>query len=338
MRRTPILLDSDPGLDDAVALHYLLTRQECELKAYTAVGGNLPVECTFRNARALASAFGIDDDVPVFQGAGRPISRVKVRSSFHGPTGLGQMVLSDSKAPTPSEDAVSAMLRLSRQFEGELTVAATGPLTNIAAALVLDPAFAGRIRHLVFMGGAAMVPGNMTSVAEFNIWADPDAADIVLSSGITYTMVGLDATHQAIFTSADLAHLEKGPGAMTGLSAQLMRDYLRAYSRFTGSDHCFLHDPLTVGVAVDERFVSTEPGVVAVSCDLGLTRGQTVFLSEVAAQGDDLPEVLRARLDCSGSVAMSQGQLDFTTDFVQRLRAPLPSPLRALAEDCADFG
>ncbi|WP_329363135.1 nucleoside hydrolase [Streptomyces sp. NBC_00669] len=319
MTPMPIVLDSDPGLDDTVALHYLLTRPEWDLRAYTAVGGNLPVDGTFRNARAIAAAFGIDADVPVHRGAGRPISRVTVRSDFHGPEGLGRQTLPDSRVRPPAEDAVSALLRLSRRFEGELTVVATGPLTNVAAALVLDPGFARRVRALVFMGGAARVPGNITPVAEFNIWADPDAADIVVSSGIEFTMVGLDATQLAVFDRSDLAVMEEHGGAGTELSARVLRDYLAAYARFTGQEHCFLHDPLAVAVATDPRFAALEHGAVVVGCDLGLGRGRTVFVPEVETNNPNLPPGISERLDMCGRVAIGAGTRDFVPDFLARL-------------------
>ncbi len=207
MPRRPLVLDCDPGLDDAVALHYLLERPEWELVACTAAGGNVPVDLTFRNARALAAAYGIDRDVPVYRGAGGPVSRVRIGSDFHGPAGLGTVTLADSAVPEQETSAVLELIRLSRVHEGEITVVATGPLTNIAVALILDPGFARRVARLVFMGGAARVPGNVTAVAEFNVWADPDAADIVMASGIPFTMVGLDVTHQAPLTAADAARI-----------------------------------------------------------------------------------------------------------------------------------
>jgi purine nucleosidase len=324
MSGIPVVLDSDPGLDDALALHYLLGRPGWELVAYTAVGGNVPVGPAFANARALAAAFGIDGDVPVYRGAGRPISRVTVRSDFHGPNGLGGRVLPDSAVTPPAQDAVTALLQLSRRHDGELTVIATGPLTNIAAALVLDPGFACRVRRLVFMGGAAQVPGNVTPVAEFNIWADPDAADIVVSSGIDYVMVGLDATRLARFTARDVDGLEPVGGAAPDLPGCLMRDYLAAYERVTGDSCAFLHDPLAVAVAADERFATLRPGVVGVCCDLGLTRGQTVFLPEAATLAPELPEPIRGRLDCVGMVAVDGGELDIVADFFHRLGAPQP--------------
>jgi inosine-uridine nucleoside N-ribohydrolase len=324
MAQRPLVLDSDPGLDDAVALHYLLARPEWQLIAFTAVGGNVPVDITFRNARALAAAYGIDRDVPVYRGAGRPISRVAIGSDFHGPTGLGTRILPDSTAPEPGTGAVLELLRLSRVHEGELTVVATGPLTNIAVALILDPGFARRVARLVFMGGAARVPGNVTTVAEFNVWADPDAADIVVASGVPYTMVGLDVTHQAPLTAADVARIEEAGTPHAELSAAFMRGYLDSYLTFTGRDHAFLHDPLAIGVASEDTFATVETGTVVVGTDLGLHRGETVFIPDSAAQSPILPEAVRNRASGKGGVAVGAGTENFTADFVQRLREPLP--------------
>ncbi|MEV7197517.1 nucleoside hydrolase [Streptomyces sp. NPDC093510] len=318
MALAPIVLDSDPGLDDAVALQYLLGSGLWDLKAYTAVGGNAPMEQVFRNARGLARAFGIDGDVPVHPGAGRTISRVDSTSDFHGPTGLGEEVLPDSTAPEQSEPAAAALLRLSRQCEGELTVVATGPLTNIATALLQDPGFAHRVRRLVFMGGAAQVPGNCTPVAEFNVWADPDAADIVVSSGIPYTMVGLDATHGWHFTHDDLARLDAaGPGQE--LTARIMRAYLKAYDTLRDQGSCPLHDPLAVGVAADESFVSLGSGTVVVECASELGRGQTVFLPEARAGRYSYSASILDRAKHPGRVALGTGPRDFSAHFIETL-------------------
>ncbi|WP_234334209.1 nucleoside hydrolase [Streptomyces sp. NRRL B-1347] len=318
MALSPIVLDSDPGLDDAVALQYLLGSGLWDLKAYTAVGGNAPMAQVFRNARGLARAFGIDGDVPVHPGAGRTISRVDSASDFHGPTGLGDEVLADSTAPEQSEPAAAALLRLSRRYEGELTVVATGPLTNVAMALLQDPGFAHRVRRLVFMGGAAQAPGNVTALAEFNVWADPDAADIVVSSGIPYTMVGLDATHGWRFTYEDLARLDAaGPGQE--LTVRIMRTYLKAYESNRGQGDCPLHDPLAVGVAADESFVTTGSGTVAVECASQLGRGQTAFLPEERAGSYAYPPHILDREKHTGRVALGTGPRDFSAHFVETL-------------------
>ncbi|WP_338896160.1 nucleoside hydrolase [Streptomyces sp. TG1A-60] len=146
--RAPMVLDSDPGIDDAVALQYLLGTGLWDLKAYTSVGGNLPADATYGNARALARALRVDGDIPVHRGAGRPLSRLPYReaSAFHGPAGLGDETLPDSTAPHPTESSAQALLRLSRTYEGELTVCATGPLTNVAIALLEDPDFTRRVK------------------------------------------------------------------------------------------------------------------------------------------------------------------------------------------------
>ncbi|MEV5612238.1 nucleoside hydrolase [Streptomyces sp. NPDC052225] len=316
----PIVLDSDPGIDDAVALQYLLGTGLWDLKAYTTVGGNVPSEQTFRNGRALARAFGIDGGVPVHRGAGRPLTRLPYSAAgeFHGAAGLGTEVLPDSTAPEQTESSTQALLRLSREYEGELTVCATGPLTNVALALSEDPGFARRVKHLVFMGGAADVPGNITPVAEFNAWADPDAVDLVVSSGIRYTMVGLDATHGWRFGAKELEILEEA-GHDMALTARLMSFYLNAYRADEG---CPLHDPLAVGVCADESFITAAEGTVVVECASELTRGKTVFIPYDA----DYPReyyvespLVNARTQHRGRVALGTGPRNFTEDFVDAL-------------------
>ena len=304
-----------------MALQYLLGTGLWEFKAYTSVGGNLPAEQTYRNARALARALRIDTDVPVHRGAARPLTRhpYAAAAHFHGPAGLGHESLPDSTAAHLPESSAQTLLRLSRQHEGELTVCATGPLTNVAIALLEDPAFARRVKKFVFMGGTAQVPGNITPVAEFNMWADPDAAELVLSSGIPFTMVDLDASHRWLFGPADLAALEAaGPG--TALAARLLRVYTDAYRRHGGGDVCPLHDPLAVGVCADESFVTLDEGAVLVECSSELTRGQTVFVPATAGRNYYAESsALAARARHTGRVALGPGPRDFTKDFVTTL-------------------
>jgi purine nucleosidase/pyrimidine-specific ribonucleoside hydrolase len=316
----PIVLDSDPGIDDAVALQYLLGSGLWDLKAYTTVGGNVPAAQTFRNGRALARAFGIDADVSVHRGAGRPLTRLPYSAAgeFHGAAGLGAEQLPDSDAAESRETSVQALLRLSHTYEGELTVCATGPLTNVALAITEDPDFARRVKRLVFMGGAAEVPGNITPVAEFNAWADPDAVDLVVSSGIPYTMVGLDATHGWRFTKEHLAVLEEAGEGMA-LTTRLMRFYLDAYTEAQGSP---LHDPLAVGVCADEAFVTAAEGTVVVECASELTRGKTVFIpydSDYPRDYYSESPLVAARTAHRGRVALGTGPRDFTADFLATL-------------------
>jgi inosine-uridine nucleoside N-ribohydrolase len=317
----PIVLDCDPGLDDAVALQYALGSGRYDLKAVTAVGGNAPVEHTYRNARALVKTFGVAGDIPVYRGVGgRLARRIEAAASFdfHGKTGLGNELADDAGVPEQSESAVDALLRLSKAHAGELTVVATGPLTNIAAALIADPSFAERIR-LVFMGGAVLEPGNVTPTAEFNIWHDPEAADLVVASGVDFTMVGLDATHRARFTLDHLSRLEAA-GEPLEFTVRLLKFYFGSYNHFHRADSVPLHDPLAMGAALDPSFLETAAGTVFVECGSPLTTGQTVFLRTEDTAGTSLPPQLTERARGSqGKVALGLGTRDFVEEFTSVL-------------------
>jgi len=317
----PMVLDCDPGLDDAVALQYALGSGRYDIKALTAVGGNAPVEHTYRNARALVKAFGVADGLPVYRGVGGRLTRRIENAAafdFHGVTGFGDETVDDAGVPEQSESAVDALLRLSRAYAGELTVVATGPLTNIAAALLADPGFAERIR-LVFMGGAVTEPGNVTPTAEFNIWHDPEAADLVVASGVDFTMVGLDATHRARFGREHLARLEAA-GAPLELTVRLLKFYFASYNRFHRADSVPLHDPLAIGAALDPGYLETQQGTVFVECGSPLTTGQTVFLRAENTAGTSLPPQLTERARTSrGKVATGLGPKDFVEEFTSVL-------------------
>ena len=317
----PIVLDCDPGLDDAVALQYALGTGRYDIKAITAVGGNAPVEHTYRNARSLVKTFGVAGEIPVYRGVGGRLSRRIDPPSgfdFHGKTGLGSELADDAGVPEQRENAVQALLRLSHEHAGELTVVATGPLTNIAAVLLADPSFAERIR-LVFMGGAVSEPGNVTPTAEFNIWHDPEAADLVVASGVDFTMVGLDATHRARFTREHLARFEAA-GEPLEFTVRLLKFYFDSYNHFHRADSAALHDPLAVGAALDPDFLKTAEGTVFVECGSPLTTGQTVFLSAEETAGTSLPPHLVERARGSqGKVAIGLGPLDFVEEFTSVL-------------------
>ena len=317
----PIVLDCDPGLDDAVALQYALGTGRYDVKAITAVGGNAPVEHTYRNARALVKTFGVAGQIPVYRGVGGRLTRrieAPAAFDFHGRTGFGEESADDAGVPEQRESAVEALLGLSRTYAGELTVVATGPLTNIAAALLADPSVAERIR-LVFMGGAVREPGNVTPTAEFNIWHDPEAADLVVASGVDFTMVGLDATHRARFTREHLARLEAA-GEPLEFTVRLLKFYFGSYNHFHRADSVPLHDPLAVGAALDAAYLETAEGTVFVECGSPLTTGQTVFLRAEDTAGTSLPPQLTERARASrGKVALDLGPLDFVEEFTSVL-------------------
>jgi inosine-uridine nucleoside N-ribohydrolase len=317
----PFVLDCDPGLDDAVALQYALGSGRYDIRAVTAVGGNAPVEHTYRNARALVKIFGVADQIPVYRGVGGRLTRRAAHSAdfdFHGAAGFGDEIADDSDVPVQAESAVDALLRLSHEHAGTLTVIATGPLTNIAAALIADPGLAERIR-LVFMGGAVIEPGNVTPTAEFNIWHDPEAADVVAASGVDFTMIGLDVTHRTRFTLDHLARLEAA-GDRLAFTVRLLKYYFASYNHYHRAESVPLHDPLAVGAALDPDFLETARGTVFVEAGSPLTAGQTVFLRAEDTAGTSLPPQLTARAEHSrGKVALGLGPRDFVEEFTSVL-------------------
>jgi inosine-uridine nucleoside N-ribohydrolase len=269
---TPIVIDCDPGHDDAIALMLALASPEVELVGVTTVSGNQVVEKTTANALKVLELCG-RGDIPVAEGAPDPLVRRRdVAAHVHGQSGLDGPDL-----PTPSrrpvdEHAVQFLARVIREREGGLTLIPTGPLTNVALLLALAPD--ARPERIVLMGGS-VGEGNRTPAAEFNIWADPEAARRVFESGIDVTMIGLDVTHQALVTDADAESL-RGAGRVGAVAAELLDFYRvwhrRAYPELDGSP---LHDPVAVAHVVDPTLVATKPANIEVDCGWEQGRGRT---------------------------------------------------------------
>ena len=209
MTRQALIIDCDPGVDDAVGLMLAFGAAELELLAITAVGGNVPVGKTARNARMLRQIAG-REDVPVFMGAERPLRREPAGAGeFHGEEGLGDLTPFEPEAPCAEGHAADAIVTLvMARPERSVAMVVMGPLTNLALALRKAPELAGRLGPVAVMGGARSEGGNITASAEFNIWADPEAAAEVLASGCDVVLFGLDATHQVRATEDRIAALE----------------------------------------------------------------------------------------------------------------------------------
>ena len=205
-----LLVDVDTGIDDALALFYLSFAQEqglVKILGSTTVGGNVEVEQTTQNTLKIWEMIGLD--VSVAKGAQKPLEASLNTAPFvHGDDGLGNTFLPITKKLPSKESAVQMILRLSREYQGQISILTTAPLTNIAEAIKLDPGLAKRINRLVIMGGGVFT-GNVSSVAEANIANDPEAARIVFRSGMDMTMVGLDVTHKVYFEEKDLSPLKK---------------------------------------------------------------------------------------------------------------------------------
>jgi inosine-uridine nucleoside N-ribohydrolase len=272
----PILLDCDPGHDDAIALLLALASPEVDLRAVTTVAGNQTLEKTTRNALKVLELVG-RTDVAVAAGADRPLVREPfVAEEVHGESGMDGPVLPDPSTPTDGRHAVDL---LAAEIEAEIealarppTLVAVGPLTNVALLLALRPA--ARPARIVLMGGA-VAEGNTTPAAEFNIWADPEAAHRVFESGIDVTMVGLDVTHRAPLTRQDAERLRQA-GRVGRFVAELW-DFVSQFHLATyGTEDTPVHDALAVAHVLRPGLLQTVDCHVAVETASGLTRGRTV--------------------------------------------------------------
>ena len=250
---TKIILDLDTGIDDAMALAYALAHPDLELIGVTGTYGNVPVELGVRNSLALLELLGADD-VPVFVGPVREGFQVADISAFiHGRNGLGEVLLPPPHR-APQGDAVDFLTQSVREHGNDLVIVPTGPSTSCAAAMRKDPEFA-RNAHLVMMGGALTVPGNVTPYAEANVWQDPEATDYVFRHAQDLTVVGLDVTLRTLLTKD---HTRQWRTSHAGrVFADIVDYYIGAYA--TTSPHlggCGLHDPLAVAVAADPSLVT----------------------------------------------------------------------------------
>jgi len=271
-----VIIDTDPGVDDALALMLAFSSPELRVEGVTTVVGNVSQEKAHGNALRMLEFLDIDD-VPVAQGASKPLLReASDAEMFHGETGLGDVVLPEPGLRSDERSAVELILDKARDLRGRLTLVAIAPLTNIASAILADPRVVGEVAGLVVMGGAFNVTpyghGNVTPVAEFNVWHDPEAARIVLASGIPIVAVGLDVTTcPGVRLSKSLLEEIEGLGTRR---ARLVADLCRGLvHRFGGLS---LHDPLAVAAALDPSLVETEGFVVDVETVGELTRGETI--------------------------------------------------------------
>jgi inosine-uridine nucleoside N-ribohydrolase len=267
---TRILLDCDPGHDDAIALLLALASPELELLGVTTVAGNQTLEKTTANAIRVLEFAG-RGEIPVAAGADRPLVReAVVASNVHGETGLDGPDLPPPQAWPVDQHAVDFLAEKIRTENGAVTLVPTGPLTNVALLLALHPD--ARPERIVLMGGA-IAEGNVTPAAEFNIWCDPEAAARVFSSGIDVTMIGLDITHKALFTAAHVERLEGRVGQMVSELLRFYGEFHRKVYRFDGSP---IHDAVAVAQVMRPDLIEIEHLNTEIDVESELCRGRTV--------------------------------------------------------------
>lgn len=278
MTQRKIIIDTDPGQDDAVAiLLALASPEEIEVLGITAVAGNVPLALTAKNARIVCELAG-KPETPVFAGCDSPMKRRLVTAEHvHGKTGLDGPVLPDPTMDLQEMHAVDFIIETLRsEPEGTVTLCPLGPLTNIATAFERAPDVAARVREIVLMGGAYFEVGNITPAAEFNIYVDPEAADIVFKSGAQITVMPLDVTHKALVTKArnDAFRALATP---VGVAVAEMTDFFERFDKEKyGSDGAPLHDPCVIAWLLKPELFSGRKINVEIETGSELTLGMTV--------------------------------------------------------------
>jgi purine nucleosidase len=270
------IIDTDPGADDAIALMMALRHAEIQVDAITTVAGNVPVEQATANALYIAELCSAE--VPVYQGMDRPMLRQPPDARHvHGQDGLGDLDRQPPRGQPQPEHAVDVLIRQTLAAPGEITLVALGPLTNVALALRREPALASALRRLVLMGGAVNALGNVTPSAEFNIWADPEAANIVFRAAAPVAMVGLELMWGDMLLGVEEIDCLRASGSPLAAFAvdcnRRVRDLLQ---KLLGEPVMALPDPIAMAVAIDPGLCRTESLYVTVETTSELTCGETV--------------------------------------------------------------
>jgi len=270
-----VVLDCDPGHDDAMAILLAAAHPAVDLRAITTVAGNQTLDRTTLNARRVCSVAGITG-VPIAAGCERPIRRQPiVAAEIHGASGLDGVDWPEPTVPVEPRHAVDVILDEAADAPDGLTLVAVGPLTNVATALERDASLAGRLARISVMGGAIGL-GNWTPSAEFNIVADPEAAETVFGSGVPLTIVPLEVTHRALATADVLGRIGRIGSTVAEVSVALLRYFAETYERVFGFPAPAVHDPCAVAAIIDPTIVETRRVNVVVDTTSELSLGRTV--------------------------------------------------------------
>ncbi|WP_369920912.1 nucleoside hydrolase [Marinomonas polaris] len=280
-----IIIDTDPGIDDAMAIFFAFQAPQLDVLGLTTTFGNVSVDLATQNAITLTEIAKVN--VPVAKGVAVP-SKIAPRPHpdfVHGADGFGNINWPAPKGKAIEKSAAQFIVDTVREFPGEVTIIALGPLGNLAKALELDPEVANLVDEVVLMGGTAIEYGNVSPVAEANIMNDPHAADLVFTAAWQVTMIGLDVTHQVLLDNSVLERIKKANPTEGGFLYDCAQHYINFYSSRFDMDGCYFHDASTIAYVMDPSIFGVELGAVRVACE-GIGIGQTIF----APQGMSFPE------------------------------------------------
>lgn len=276
MKKRPILIDCDPGHDDAVMLMLAVGSGLFDIKAITTSAGNQTQAKTLTNALKITTLLGVD--IPVYKGAEKPLFRELIIADYvHGEMGMDGPILPEPRLKTEPLSAIEAMAQILTDSPEKITLVPTGPLTNIATFLLAYPHLKPKIERISLMGGGIFL-GNITPTAEFNIYVDPEAASVVFSSGVPITMCGLDVTHKALVFQEDIERF-RAVGNKTGKVIAELMDFFSLYYRRERPElngGAALHDPCAIAWLIDPDLFVTKPCYVDVELNGKLTTGTTV--------------------------------------------------------------
>ena len=271
-----VILDCDPGQDDAVALFLALSStDELDVLGITTVAGNVPLALTQRNARMMCDIAG-REDLRVFAGCERPLELDPITAEYiHGSTGIDGVAVFEPKTPLQEQHAVDFLIEALLNSKDPVTLIPTGPMTNIATAIQREPAILNNVEQIVSMGGAMREGGNRSPSAEFNILVDPHAAEVVYNCGRPVTAMGLDVTHQVLSTRARVARIRELGNDVAEATAGMLSFFHRYDTKKYGSEGAPLHDPCTVAWLLQPDLFATKRCNISVEKDAELTMGHT---------------------------------------------------------------
>ncbi|MGI6131738.1 MAG: nucleoside hydrolase [Bacillota bacterium] len=274
MGKQKVILDVDPGHDDAVAILLAAKADSLDVLGISVVAGNQVIEKTVKNALSICT-LGRIQHIPVYRGCSGPLVRDLITGASHGESGLDGASLPQPACDVQDTHSVDFIIDSVRANPGEVIVIPTGPLTNVAVAITKAPDLKEKIKRIVLMGGAMYI-GNRTPSAEYNIWADPEAAKIVFGSGIPITMVPLEVTHKALIMEDEVRAIRSLDNIISATIGDLLEFFVDSYRRVFGLEGAALHDPCAVAAVIDPSLVKTQRMYVAIETSGELTTGRTV--------------------------------------------------------------